>query len=56
MTTLYADYEIQSNDMFVITPEGNYFKFDGNKYNEQSENITIIDPTSHKTYCVEFNE
>lgn len=56
MVTLYADREIESDDMFVVTPEGNYFTFDFNKYNEGSDDVTIIDPKSHKTYNVTFNE
>lgn len=55
---LYADYELHSktNDMFVITPEGNYFNFPGNEYNETHEPIVIIDTKSHKRYTVIFNE
>lgn len=53
---LYADYEINSADMFVITPEGNYFRFDYPEYDETHESVMIIDPMSHKTYNVVFNE
>lgn len=56
MKTLYADYELKTDNMFVVTPEGNYFRFDADKYSENSEATTIIDPTSHKTYNVVFNE
>ena len=51
---LYADIELESNDMFVITPEGNYFNFPASKYNENSPDETIIDPKSHKIYTVVF--
>ena len=55
---LYADFELDSetNDMFVITPEGNYFNFPGNDYNENHEDTTIIDPKSHLIYTVKFND
>jgi hypothetical protein len=55
---LYADFELNSdtNDMFVVTPEGNYFNFPGNDYNENHEDITIIDPKSHLIYTVKFND
>ena len=56
--TLYADFVTDSNskDMFVITPEGNRFKFDYPTYTEEHEEVTIVDPWSHKTYIVVFNE
>lgn len=56
--TLYADFELgdAGNDMFVITPENNYFNFPGDIYNERHEPVSIIDPKSHKTYIVKFNE
>ena len=56
--TLYADFVTDSNskDMFVVTPEGNRFKFDYPTYPEEHEEVTIIDPWSHKTYIVVFNE
>ena len=53
---IYADYEYNSDDMFVVTPEGNRFKFDAPIYTENHEDITIVDPWSHKTYTVVFNE
>lgn len=54
--TIYADFEINSNDMFVVTPEGNKFTFSSQDYNEEHTPETIIDPTSHKEYVVVFNE
>lgn len=56
--TLYADFEIDSktNDMFVVTPEGNYFNFPGNEFDETHENIDIIDTKSHNIYTVIFGE
>ena len=56
--TLYADFIIDdpTNSMFVVTPEGNRFKFDAPSYNENHENVTIVDPWSHKSYIVVFNE
>jgi hypothetical protein len=55
--TLYADYELDGGtDMFVITPEGNYFNFPFNEYNETHEPIIIIDTKSHKRYKVIFGE
>lgn len=53
---LYADFEIDSDDMFVVTPEGNKFTFSSESYNEDHEPESIIDPTSHKEYIVAFNE
>lgn len=53
-TKLYADYELNGNDMFVVTPEGNYFNFPG--YTEDSSPESIIDPKSHKQYTVVFSE
>ena len=56
--TLYADFVTDSNskDMFVVTPEGNRFKFDYPTYTEEHEEVTIVDPWSHKTYIIVFNE
>ena len=51
----YADFELEGNDMFVVTPEGNYFNFSGSEYDESHEPETIIDPKSHKVYTVVFN-
>lgn len=55
---LYADFvtDAKSKDMFVVTPEGNKFKFDAPEYSEKHEPITIVDPWSHKTYEVIFDE
>lgn len=53
---LYADYEIDSNDMFVVTPEGNYFNFPAPEYDDTHGPETIIDQKSHKKYTVIFNE
>lgn len=55
---LYADFELNSktNDMFVITDEGTYFNFPGTEYDENHEDITVVDPKSHKIYTVHFNE
>ena len=53
---LYADIEINSDDFFVITPEGNYFNFPCSKFNENSDPAVVIDPMSHKKYTVMFNE
>lgn len=53
---LYADQELDSNDYFVITPEGNYFNFPSDKFNENSDDFTIIDTRSHKPYVVKFHE
>ena len=55
---LYADFELDSktNDMFVVTPENNYFNFSGDDYNESHPDTVIIDPKSHKRYTVRFNE
>ena len=49
VTVLYADFlpNDTSNDMFVVTPEGNRFKFDAPIYTENHEDITIVDPWSH---------
>ena len=53
---LYADVEIDSNDFFVITPEGNYFNFPSDKFNENINDFTIVDTKSHKPYIVKFHE
>lgn len=55
---LYADFELESerNDMFVITPEDNYFNFPGDIYNEQHDDVSIIDPKSHRPYIVKFKD
>ena len=53
---LYADVALDSNDFFVITPEGNYFNFPADKFDENSNDFTIIDTKSHKMYTVKFHE
>lgn len=55
---LYADYELDNpnNDMFVITPEGNYFNFPGDDYNENHMDTIIIDPRSHRQYIIKFKD
>lgn len=53
---LYADIELESKDFFVITPEGNYFNFPCADFNENHEDVAIVDPKSHKRYTVVFNE
>ena len=53
---LYADFEINGDDMFVITPEGNYFNLPAGSYDESHPNETVIDPESHKVYTVKFGE
>lgn len=55
---LYADFELEStnNDMFVVTPENNYFNFPGDIYDEQHEDVSIIDPKSHIQYIVKFKD
>ena len=55
---LYADFEMDNsnNDMFVITPENNYFNFPGDIYNENHDDVLIIDPKSHLRYIVKFKE
>lgn len=56
--TLYADFEpvSKTNDMFVVTPEGNYYNFPGDEFTENHTPIDIIDTKSHKIYKVLFNE
>lgn len=54
MEKLYADYELDSNDMFVVTPEGNYFNFPGKEYDDSHEDIVIVDTKSHIRYIVSF--
>ena len=53
---LYADFELDSDDMFVITPEGNYYNFPSQEYNEHSQDLIITDTKSHKRYRVCFSE
>lgn len=53
---LYADQELDNDDFFVITPEGNKFNFPYPEYNERHDSTFIVDPSSHKTYTVVFDE
>ena len=53
---LYADIEFESEDFFVVTPEGNYYNFPKSEFTETHDDIIIIDPKSHKKYIVVFNE
>lgn len=52
---LYADIELDSDDWFVVTPEGNYFNFPCGSVDIEKDK-SIIDPTSHKIYVVRFND
>ena len=55
MTKIYADYKLDSNDMFVITPEGTEFLFlaeDG--FDDTHIPVTVVDNNSRKTYLVIF--
>ena len=54
--TLYADFELEGKDMFVVTPEGNKFTFKSDTYDETHDPELIIDPSSHKQYTVVFDE
>ena len=51
---LYADQEL--DDYFVVTPEGNKFNFPYPEYSERHDETFIVDPMSHKTYTVVFDE
>jgi hypothetical protein len=53
---LYADIELNGKDYFVVTPEDNYFNFPAAEFDEKHEDAMIVDPMSHKTYIVVFNE
>jgi len=53
---LYADFELKSNDMFVITPDGNYFNFPSPEFNDKHDDVDIVDPRSHKIYKVVFTD
>lgn len=53
---LYADIEINGKDFFVVTPEGNYFNFPCDVFDENHIDVVIVDPKSHKKYIVVFNE
>lgn len=57
MEKIYADFKLDSSDMFVVTPEGNEFIFlkdDG--FDEEHIPVTVLDPTSKNSYLVIFNE
>lgn len=53
---LYADIEFDSDDFFVVTPEGNFFNFPAKDFDETHDDVVIVDPKSHKKYQVIFNE
>jgi hypothetical protein len=53
---IYADFELDSDDMFVVTPEGNKYSFPAPEYNENHDPEIIVDTTSHIQYNVIFNE
>lgn len=53
---IYADFEIDSDDMFVVTPEGNKYSFPAHEYTEKHDPEIIVDTTSHLQYNVIFDE
>ncbi len=53
---LYADIELDGEDFFVITPEGNYYHFPKSEFDENHPDVVIVDSQSHKKYTVVFNE
>mgnify|MGYP003504667981 CR=1 FL=1 len=53
---IYADFEIDSDDMFVVTPEGNKYSFPAPEYTEKHDPEIIVDTTSHLQYNVIFDE
>ena len=53
---IYADYEYDSDDMFVVTPEGNRYTFPAPEYTDKHDPEIIIDTTSHIQYNVIFDE
>lgn len=53
---IYADYEYDSDDMFVVTPEGNRYTFPAPEYTEKHDPEIIVDTTSHIQYNVIFDE
>ena len=53
---IYADYEYDSDDMFVVTPEGNRYTFPAPEYSEKHDPEIIVDSTSHTQYNVIFDE
>ena len=53
---IYADYEYDSDDMFVVTPEGNRYTFPAPEYTDKHDPEIIVDTTSHIQYNVIFDE
>mgnify|MGYP006969207265 FL=1 len=53
---IYADYEHDSDDMFVVTPEGNRYTFPAPEYTDKHDPEIIVDTTSHIQYNVIFDE
>lgn len=53
---IYADYEYDSDDMFVVTPEGNRYTFPAPEYTDKHYPEIIVDTTSHIQYNVIFDE
>ena len=53
---IYADYEYDSDDMFVVTPEGNRYTFHAPEYTDKHDPEIIVDTTSHIQYNVIFDE
>ena len=53
---IYADYEYDSDDMFVVTPEGNRYTFPAPEYTDKHDPEIIVDTTSHMQYNVIFDE
>ena len=53
---IYADYEYNSDDMFVVTPEGNRYTFPAPEYSDKHDPEIIVDTTSHIQYNVIFDE
>ena len=53
---IYADYEYNSDDMFVVTTEGNRYTFPAPEYTDKHDPEIIVDTTSHMQYNVIFDE
>ena len=53
---IYAEYEYDSDDMFVVTPEGNRYTFPAPEYTDKHDPEIIVDTTSHIQYNVIFDE
>ena len=53
---IYADYEYDSDDMFVVTPEGNRYTFPAPEYTDKHDPEIIVDTTSYIQYNVIFDE